>query len=309
MGELPRVVVIGAASIDTKGRARGRLIPATSNPGEIRVSAGGVGRNIAENLGRLGVPTLLLSAVGDDEAGRHILEVTAAGGVDVSQVIVSSRSRSAAYLAVLDEKGAMRLSIDDMAIIEEVTPRYIYDRRRFIRGAKMVVMDANLSPAAIASALRLATKAGVPVCVDPVSVALAPRLKDHLSYLSIITPNAQEAEVLSESPVRDRFEATAAAQKLVSLGVEVAIITLAEEGLCYATSQEKGHIPAIDCEVADATGAGDALTAGVVYGLVNDFPVSEAVRLGVSAATLALTSVDTVCPDLSLERLYDRLVI
>ncbi len=308
MGELPWVVVVGAASIDTKGRARRELIPATSNPGEIRVSAGGVGRNIAENLGRLGVPTLLLSAVGDDEAGRHILEVTAAGGVDVSQVIVS-HSRSAAYLAVLDEKGAMRLSIDDMAIIEEVTPRYIYDRRRFISGARMVVMDANLSPAAIASALRLATKAGVPVCVDPVSVALAPRLKDHLSYISIITPNAQEAGVLSESPVRDRFEATAAAQKLVSLGVEVAIITLAEAGLCYATSQEKGHIPAIECEVADATGAGDALTAGVVFGLVNDFPISEAVRLGVSAATLTLTSVDTVCPDLSLERLYDRLVI
>ncbi len=308
MKGLPQVVVIGAATIDTKGRAEGPLVPATSNPGEIRVSAGGVGRNIAENLGRLGVPTLLLSAVGDDEAGRHILEVTAAGGVDVSQVIVS-HSRSAAYLAVLDEKGAMRLSIDDMAIIEEVTPRYIYDRRRFVRGARIVVMDANLSPPAIGSALRVATKAGVPVCVDPVSVALAPRLKDHLSYLSIITPNAQEAEVLSESPVRDRFEATAAAQKLVSLGVEVAIITLAEGGVCYATSQEKGHIPAIDCEVADVTGAGDALTAGVVYGLVSDFPISEAVRLGVSAATLTLTSVDTVCPDLSLERLYDRLVI
>jgi len=308
MGELARVVVIGAASIDTKGRARGELIPATSNPGQIRVSAGGVGRNIAENLGRLGVPTLLLSAVGDDEAGRHILEVTAAGGVDVSQVIVS-HSRSAAYLAVLDEKGAMRLSIDDMAIMEEVTPRYIYDRRRFIRGAKMVVIDANLSPAAIVSALRLATKAGVPVCADPVSVALAPRLKDHLSCLSIVTPNAQEAQVLSETPVRDRFQAIAAAQKLVSLGVEVAIITLAEEGLCYVTSQEMGHVPAMECEVVDATGAGDALTAGVVYGLVNDFPISEAVRLGVSAATLTLTCVDTVCPDLSLERLYDRLVI
>ncbi len=308
MKGFPQVVVIGAATMDTKGRAEKPLVLATSNPGQIRISAGGVGRNVAENLARLGVPTLLLSAVGDDEAGRHILEVTAAGGVDVSQVIVS-HSHSAAYLAVLDEKGAMRLSIDDMAIIEEVTPRYIYDRRRFIRGAKMVVMDANLSPAAIASALRVATKAGVPVCVDPVSVALAPRLKDHLSYLSLITPNPQEAEVLSESPIRDRFEATAAARKLVSLGVGVAIITLAEEGLCYATSQEKGHIPAIDCEVADATGAGDALTAGVVYGLVNDFPISEAVRLGVSAATLTLTSVDTVCPDLSLERLYDRLVI
>ena len=144
----------------------------------------------------------------------------------------------------------------------------------------MVVMDANLSPAAIAPALRLATKARVPVCVDPVSVALAPRLKDHLSYLSIITPNAQEAEVLSESPVRDRFEATAAAQRLVSLGVEVAIVTLAEVGLCYAASQEKGHIPAIECEVADATGAGDALTAGVVYGSGKRLPHLRGRSLG-----------------------------
>lgn len=309
MGELPWVVVIGAATIDTKGRAKGELIHATSNPGQIRVSAGGVGRNIAENLGRLGVPTFLLSAVGDDEAGRHILEVTAAGGVDISQVIVTPHGHTAAYLALLDDKGAMSVSIDDMAIMEEVTPRYIYDRRRFIQGAKMVVMDANLSPSAIASALRLAIKAEVPVCVDPVSVALAPRLKKHLSQLSIVTPNAQEAEILSDSPVRDRFQATAGAQKLVSLGVEVAIITLAEEGLCYATSQEMGHIPAIACEVVDATGAGDALTAGVVYGLVNGFPISEAVRLGVSAAALTLTCVDTVSPDLSLERLYDRLVI
>jgi len=59
----------------------------------------------------------------------------------------------------------------------------------------------------------------------------------------------------------------------------------------------------------DRTGAGDALTAGVVFGLLNDFPIDEAVRLGVSAATLTLQCKETVCPDLSLERLYDQLVI
>lgn len=101
----------------------------------------------------------------------------------------------------------------------------------------------------------------------------------------------------------------AAAQELVGLGVELAIITLAEEGLCYATSRESGYLPAIRCEVVDFTGAGDALTAAVVYGLVNGFPIGEAVRLGISAATLTLKCADTVCQDLSLERLYDQLVI
>ncbi len=309
MGELPWVVVIGAATIDTKGRAKGELIHATSNPGQIRVSAGGVGRNVAENLARLGVPTLLLSAVGDDEAGKHILEVTAAGGVDVSRVLVTSECESAAYLAVLDEWGAMTTSIDDMAIVKLVTPRYIYAHRGLIQGAKMVVLDTNLAPKAIDSALKVANKAGVPVCVDPVSIALAPRIRKRLSQISIVTPNAGEAEVLCQIPIGDRFQAVAAAQRLVSQGVKIAIITLAEEGLCYATSEETGHIPAINCEVVDSTGAGDALTAGVVYGLVNGFPIDEALRLGVSAATLTLTCSDTVCPDLSLERLYDQLVI
>lgn len=83
-----QVIVVGAASMDTKGRPRKVLVPGTSNPGSIRISVGGVGRNIAEGLARLGVRTTLLSAVGDDEWGQRILERTAAGGVDVSQVLI-----------------------------------------------------------------------------------------------------------------------------------------------------------------------------------------------------------------------------
>jgi pseudouridine kinase len=106
-----------------------------------------------------------------------------------------------------------------------------------------------------------------------------------------------------------RSKAIGAAKRLVAMGVDIAIITLAEKGLCYATPEVGGYIPAMRSEVMDRTGAGDALTAGVVFGLLNDFPVDEAVRLGVSAATLTLQCKETVCPDLSLERLYDQLVI
>ncbi len=173
----------------------------------------------------------------------------------------------------------------------------------------MVVLDANLTPAAMKSALSLAKKMDVPVCVDPVSVVLASRVNPHLQQLSVIVPNGVEAEALCGLPASDRFEATTAAQRLVSMGVDTAIITLAEKGLVYATSEESGHVPAFGIEIADSTGGGDALTGAVVYGLVNGFSVSEAVRLGVSAATLTLTCADTVCPHLSLEALYDRLII
>jgi pseudouridine kinase len=305
----PSVVVIGAATLDTKGRPKTPLVGGTSNPGYIRVSAGGAGRNVAENLARLGVPTALLSAVGSDSAGKHILDTTRAGGVDVSGVIVSSAYPSASYLAVVDENGHPVLSIDDMHIMKLITPQYIYAHRKWIKGASMVVVDANLSPAAIKSIVSNAGRWKVPLCVDPVSVALAPRIRPYLSRLFLVVPNEDEAEVLCGRRPSDSLSASAAAQQLVSMGVNTAVITLAEKGLAYATSEESGHVPAISIEVEDPTGGGDALTGAVVFGLVNGFSVSEAVRLGVSAASLTLTSTHTVCPELSLERLYEQLVI
>jgi pseudouridine kinase len=125
----------------------------------------------------------------------------------------------------------------------------------------------------------------------------------------MIKPNVAEAGLLLGHPIHGRTEATAAAQELVARGTGLAVITLADEGLCYASSRESGYLPAIRCQVVDYTGAGDALTAAVVYGLVNGFPLDEAMRLGVSAATLTLKCSETVCPDMSLERLYDQLVI
>ena len=305
----PSVVVIGAASLDMKGRSDTPLVEGTSNPGSIRISPGGVGRNVAENLARLGVSTMLLSAVGDDSVGKYLLDATNAGGVDVSRLIVSSEFPSASYLAVVDDNGNPVLSIDDMHIMELVTPKHIYANRRWITGASMVVLDGNLSPASIKSAVSVAAKASVPVCVDPASVALSPRVSPHLSQLFMVVPNQAEAEALSGVPCSDSDQAAAAAQRLVSMGVSTAVITLAEKGLVYATSEETGRVPAMQVEVTDPTGGGDALTGALVFGLVNGFSVSEAVRLGVSAAALTLSSTDTVCPDLSLERLYDQLMI
>lgn len=303
------VVVAGAAAMDTKGHALEPLQSGTSIPGQVRVSVGGVGRNIAENLARLGMETTLLSAVGDDEAGRHLLAQARRSGVNVDHVLISSEHATAAYLAVFDSLGNLSVSVAEMNITEAVTPRYLYNRRRWLRQASMVVVDANLSPKALASLFRQTRQYGVPVCADPTSTSLAPRLCPHLKDLYMITPNALEAEALCEQPVRNREEAVVAAKRLVSLGVEIAIITLADQGLVYATPDASGHIPAVECEIIDLTGAGDALTATVIFGLLNDFSVDEAVRLGVSAAALTLQCRDTVCPELSLDILYDRLVI
>ncbi len=303
------VLVIGAAGLDLKGYAARAIRLGATNPGQVRRSVGGVARNIAENLARLGHPVVLISAVADDEAGRWVLERTRGAGVDTRHVLVVPDGRTGVYLAVLDEQGNLVVAVDDMGILEAITPRYLQARRGLFEQAAMVVLDANLSPAALRMAVRLAHRFGVPVAADPTSPTLAMRLRSVLPELYLVTPNAAEAEALTGLPVSSVDEALFAARYLTALGVQIAIITMAELGLVYAAGDLSGHIPALRTEIVDFTGAGDALTAAVIFALLHNIPIEEAVRLGVAAAALTLRSPETVSPDLSLERLYEQLVI
>jgi len=305
----PHVLIVGATAIDVKGWSVQPMTQGTPNQGIVRIAAGGVARNVAENLARLGLTTQFLSVVGSDELGTAALQAAAECGVDVTEVLKITEARTDAYVSVLDERRLPRWSVSDMGLTRHITPEYLYQHRRWFRDADWIVIDANVDEKTLATLFRLAKQYQVPVGADPTSASLAPRLVPWLPQLAMITPNDAEATVLCGQPVTNREEALEAAKCLVSQGAQLAIVTLAEAGLSYATPSESGHVPAIRCNVVDYTGAGDALTAGVVFGLLNDFPPDEAVRLGVSAATLTLRCEDTVCPDLSLETLYDQLVI
>jgi len=303
-----KVLVVGAMAADAKGQPRGALVPGRSTPGAVHFSIGGTGRNIAETLARLGVQTTLLSAVGDDPIGRILLESTARSGVDTSYVVTSKQHRSAGYIAILDQNGIPAYAIADMAVMQEVTPGLVYRHRRLVRDADMIVLDANLSPRTLSSIFDLAKKYECPVCVDPTSAVLASRFGPHLSDILLMTPNASEAEALTGLDL-EQTDAHDLAAALVSRGVDIAIITLAELGLYYVTSDESGRVPALSRDIVDLTGAGAALTGGVVFGLLNGFEIGEAMRLGVSAAALTIQVPETVYPGLSLDRLYDELVI
>jgi pseudouridine kinase len=306
-GDVPSVLVIGAMAIDAKGQPRHALVPGSSVRGTVRLSIGGVARNVAENLARLGVRATLLSVVGDDPMGRFLLDATARAGVNVEHVLTRPGQRSGTYIAVLDRSGVPAHAIDDMAVLRYLTPGKVYPLRRLFREADMIVFDANVPRRTIETIFRLADRYNKPVCVDPTSTALAERIRPHLGQIHMVVPNLQEAQALVCAP-GETLEAQELAMRLVGMGVEIAIVTLAEMGLYYATSDERGRVPALQRDIVDLTGAGDALIAAVIFGLLNDIPVSEAVRLGISAAALTLQCPETVCPDLSLDRLYGELV-
>lgn len=305
-----QVLLIGAAGIDMKVRASTLAIePGQSNPGKIRWGWGGVARNIAENLGRLGVSVQLITAVGDDQAGKEILAQLHSVGVETDAAIIAEGRETAAYVGLHHLDGRLWAAFDDMQIIQEITPGHINRYRSLFKEAEMVCIDANLAPRTLETVFRLARTYDVPVCADPTTPLLAHRLQPFLTELLAITPNRREAEALLGDTLADDDALLQGARRLMQKGVNLAVITLGADGLSYATSEESGRLPAFQSEVVDPVGAGDALTAAVVYGLLEDFPPSEAVRLGLAGAAQTIICKETVCPYLSLELLYDKLIV
>lgn len=305
-----RVLVLGAAGLDLKITPRGTVVErGHSNPATIRWSWGGVARNMAENLALLGAEVHFITAVGDDWWGHALLRQLRESGINTDACVISHDQPTASYAALYDRDRRLSVAYDDMIVTNEITPGYINRLRGLVRQADIVCIDANLSPRALKTLFRLTAQYDVPVCADPTTALLAPRLRPYLSGITAITPDRAEIEALLGGELGGEEETSAGARRLVQAGVALAIVTLGSDGLYYATSEESGRIPAFTVEVVNPIGAGDALTAAVAYGLLEDISPSEAVRLGVAAAAQTVACREAVCPHLSLELLYERLVI
>jgi pseudouridine kinase len=175
----------------------------------------------------------------------------------------------------------------------------------------MVVSDLNLAPEGIETVVAMCRRAGVPLCVDPTSPSHAPKICGYLDQLFLVTPNASETYALCgmEDPIGGHESAVNAAKRLVASGVQMVIITLGEHGLAYADHAHAGHIEARKTSIVDATGAGDAMSAAVIFGLLNGIEIDEAIRLGKTAAMLTLRSRESVVAELTPDLLYEHLVI
>jgi pseudouridine kinase len=299
-GEPAGILCIGAAAIDRKYRALAPLRPDTSNPVSSDRAAGGVARNVAESLARLGVPTALLSLVGDDANGRWLRDGLRALGVDVAGVQVAAGHSTAEYVAVLEPDGTLAFGLADMAIFDALTPATL-DAAPGFDGA-WIFADCNLPPAALR---HLARRSAGParLAVDAVSVAKAARLPADLAGIDLLFLNEAEAAAL----VGADLAPGEAAQRLRARGVDAVVLTCGAGGLVAAGRGGIAPVPARPGPVVDVTGAGDALIAATLHRLLAGDALAEAARWGVAAASLAIASAASVRPDLS-PRLLARAV-
>ena len=278
------IVCIGGANWDIKARTTGAFAAGVSNPGVLKTNAGGVARNIAENLARLGLRVALISAVGADARGEDLIAHTAAAGVDVS-MIQRVPGETGTYLAILDDKGEMRAAVNAMGAMDTLIVAAILRHQQAIRMAKYVVADCNLPLESLVWLKSL----GMKLIIEPVSTMKARKLLQlGLDGLFAVTPNESQAVVLGAEI--DKAQNT--------------VIMQGEKGALA----NGVFIPAMadPARIADVTGAGDAATAGLVFGLARGMAFRDAAILGQAAAAITAESAESVSPEMSADALLSR---
>jgi len=301
------ICVVGGSNVDIQGYPTGSLISGDSNPGTVKTSLGGVGRNIAENLTRLGVKTKFLSVVGDDENGKKILDHAKSIDLHMENTLVVKGVNTSTYLCVLDEKRDMNVAISYMDILKNMDIDYIKKNDYIIKNSKFCIIDANV-PEILE---YLVTTYDVPFILDTVSASKAKKIKKLVGYFHTIKPNKMEAEVLSGITINSESDLQKTGQYFLDKGVKNIFITLGSDGVYYKTPEIEGIIVPPNIEMIGATGAGDAFVAGLTYGLFNNIKIEDQIRFAIGASILAISSEETINPNITsslVEKTIEKLI-
>lgn len=297
-------VVIGGVNMDIGGKSYETIIPMDSNPGQVRMSLGGVGRNIAHNMALLGIETRLLTAFGDDLYAERIASSCGELGIDISGALKVPGGVTSTYLYIAGPDGDMQCAVSDMDICNAITPEYLESKLNMINNAQLVVADTNISKEALE---YLAEHCTAPLFVDPVSTAKAAKITSILGKIHTLKPNKIEAEMLSGITIRTREDMERAADNLLSTGLRRVFISMGSDGVFAADHTDKMVIPCKKVEPVNMTGAGDAFMAGLAWAYLEGTDLKNTAIAASSAGAIAILGAETINPKMSEKKLREMI--
>ncbi len=302
---MKKINIIGGITADIEGNPYGQLIMGESNPGKITMSYGGVGRNITENLARIGAEVGFVSAVGDDFTGRGVIRELGELGANIEHINLLEDENTAIYLSILNIFGEMELALCNMDILEKVSTRIIENAMEDLKMSKIIGIDTNLTEETIGYLLEKLD--GIPLFLDPVSAAKSERVKNLIGKFHTIKPNRKEAEVITGLTILDENELMQAGKWFEEKGVKRIFITLSGGGVYYKEGSLEGILRPGKVSIVSATGAGDAFSAAILDGFVKGMNVEETAKYGMAAASIAMESKTPVNPKICFEEIMRRM--
>ena len=295
MDRVSRITVIGGANIDISAKYSSAVAAAgDSNQGQISTSAGGVARNIAENLARLGSAVQLITGLGDDGFSVSVRASLNLPLLDLSACYAPPNTPSDSYLSLYDSKGELVSAVNQMRLVNKLTPSYLQRFETQITSAALIIADCNLPPDAIDWLSVLPDRPTL--FFDGVSVQKIKRLQSCLDRIDGLKCNRREAAALLNCSVHATPDQLVA--ELHKRGVDIVLLSLGSEGVQLGRAGQQIYfpLPAPPQTIASVAGAGDALLAGFLHSHYNGASDEAAMHFGLRAAQLSLTCTDAVHP-------------
>ena len=296
------VVVVGTIFVDLKCFPQNELNFRGRNIGVTRFFHGGVGRNVAETIALLGARVRFSSSVQEGGVGHEVLSRLNEAGVEVDGInVTAAPDGHGMWVAILHRDGDLACSISQLPRSSYMEEAWEKHGRRLLEGTRLCVLELDLSEKLAERVLDDAEAAGAPVVALPGNFDCIRRRPDLLSRVNTFVCNQNEAEELwGKKPIASIPAARQAVVDLVERGMEQIVLTLGAQGaVAYARGMDEPfHVPVLQVEVVDTTGAGDAFVAGLSYGLSHGASLRLSVEAAVRAAAWTVSSSESVCRDI-----------
>ncbi len=303
--DMKMVTVIGGSNVDIEGKSSVDIIMQDSNPGMIKFSEGGVGRNIVENFARLGGDIRFVTALARDEYGRMIYDNLKELHVDLDYTVISRDYSTSTYMYVLREDGEMFVAINDMSIMSLINPDVIFGMKDELNETDFVFFDCNISSETVEAIYN--TVEDAKIIVDAVSKHKVKKIEPFLDKTYCIKLNEGEASHLSGMKIENMDDVEKVGSYFLGKGIKKVYITLAEKGVYFCDSKQKIYKKGYPAKVVNVTGAGDAFSGAMLYGFSKGYSDEKIIELGMGASLLTIESLETCNKDLTVEKIWERL--
>jgi ribokinase len=288
----PIITVVGSFAVGMTIRApKLPIFGETMLGGDFDMGPGGKGSNQAVATARLGARSSLLAMVGADKLASIATDLYSSEGVDASLVVTREERPTGVGFIILNSKGE-NFIILDMGANELLDAAAVEAGEAQIAASDVVMTVLEVPTSAAARAMELGRKHGAATILNPAPARPLPAsIFESVDYL---TPNESELRILLDLPADDPRSSRELAEELRRRGARSVITTLGRDGAMILTDTLDIRIPAIEVEVTDTTGAGDAFNSGFAVALAEGRDLIEAVRFGVVCGGMACTRLGVI---------------
>ncbi len=258
---------------------------------QFRMTAAGTAAGTAVDLAKLGAQVTAMGAIGDDLEGRIVTELMEDHGVDVSRLVRDPAAGTQISILMIGEdgerhtvlvrRGPTHLGLEalDRDVVAAADVLHV--------GGADILAEPVLEP--LAQLMAVARERGVKTTLDVLSVCdqnIREQLAPVLGQAQYFFPNEHQLAGLTGSD-----DPETAIEILRGLGVENVVATLGGEGSIARGPQGEARVPALEVEMVDSTGCGDAFVAGFIVAMANVWELESSVWLGAASAALAATGL------------------